>query len=218
MFFPQICSDSLGSSCSHPSDNPEGEACGDQTGAVPAAAADSPQCRKQDRRSSELEIHLGSLSTATSATTTIAQSKSLISNPGTECAAKSSLTVNPSDANMTTTSRPDYSSSISSRPSEHLQTMAKDKEKEEQDQHHTPGSPSQVPQQHGVEECHPSTIQLPDREWSISFEQFLANVANEENLVRFFEQQVNVAEEVQKLRTRNTISPSASGSVASSPT
>lgn len=93
-----------------------------------------------------------------------------------------------------------------------------EKEKEDQEQHHTPGPPSHTPQQHSDDRCCHSITLLPDQEWSISFEQFLANVANEENLVRFFEQQVNVAEEVQKLRTRNTISPSASGSVASSPT
>ncbi|XP_050726567.1 TBC1 domain family member 9-like isoform X2 [Eriocheir sinensis] len=202
-----IYSDSLGSSCSHPSDNPEAEACGGQTGAVPAAA-DSPQCRTQDRRSSELDTHLGSHSP-------IAESKPLISNPDPECAVKSSLTANPSDADMTTTSRLDSSSSISGKPSEHFQTMPTDTEEQEgQNQHHTTSGT----QQHSPEECHASTIQPPDREWSISFEQFLANVANEENLVRFFEQQVNLAEEVQKLRTRNMISPSASGSAASSPT
>lgn len=212
VLFHQGCGDSQGSSCSLPCDNPGGEERGDQTGAV-TAAADSPHCGKQDGQSSEQETHPGNPPTAT--TTTTANPKPLASNPVTECATNSSPTVNASDAVMPT-SRQDSSN----RPSEHAQeTATVRKEEEEQEQHCTPsGSSSEVPQEHCAKECRPSSLQLPDQEWSISFEQFLANVANEENLVSFFEQQVNVAEEVQKLRTRNTISPSASGSVASSPT
>ncbi|XP_076068621.1 TBC1 domain family member 8/9 isoform X2 [Oratosquilla oratoria] len=42
-------------------------------------------------------------------------------------------------------------------------------------------------------------------EWYITFEQFLANIANEEHLVAFFEEGVNVAEEVQKLRNSSSL-------------
>lgn len=52
------------------------------------------------------------------------------------------------------------------------------------------------------------------QEWSVSFEQFLANVANEERLAAFFEKPVSVAEEVRKLRERCTLS----SSLPSSPT
>ncbi|KAK4303862.1 hypothetical protein Pmani_024162 [Petrolisthes manimaculis] len=51
-------------------------------------------------------------------------------------------------------------------------------------------------------------------EWSVSFEQFLANVANEERLAEFFERPVSVAEEVRKLRERCTLN----SSLPSSPT
>ncbi|XP_063851572.1 TBC1 domain family member 9-like isoform X1 [Scylla paramamosain] len=140
---------------------------------------------------------------------------------------KSERTRNPSNPSNATTSSLDTSSDMStpssslnfsanispSRPQETL-------DKKEHDRHTPLHSASQEPnqcQEGGCEECQPPTQQYPSQEWCISFEQFLANVANEENLVRFFEQQVRVAEEVQKLRTRNTISQSASGSSASSP-
>ncbi|KAG7166769.1 TBC1 domain family member 9-like, partial [Homarus americanus] len=55
------------------------------------------------------------------------------------------------------------------------------------------------------------------QEWSISFEQFLANVANEEKLVVFFERSVKLSSEVQKLRKRHAVNTSAGGSVASTP-
>lgn len=55
---------------------------------------------------------------------------------------------------------------------------------------------------------------LIGQEWCVSFEQFLANVANEERLAAFFEKPVSVAEEVRKLRERCTLS----SSLPSSPT
>lgn len=67
------------------------------------------------------------------------------------------------------------------------------------------------------ERRHSSISQPSALEWSISFEQFLANVANEEKLVAFFERPVNVAQEVQKLRKRHAVSTSSSGSVTSTP-
>ncbi|CAL4130460.1 unnamed protein product, partial [Meganyctiphanes norvegica] len=54
-------------------------------------------------------------------------------------------------------------------------------------------------------------------EWSISFEQFLANVANEECLVSFFERSVNVAVEVDKLRNRTAPNSGASTTTATTP-
>lgn len=39
-----------------------------------------------------------------------------------------------------------------------------------------------------------------EEEWAISFEQFLANIANEETLLTFFEQSTNLSEELKKLR------------------
>lgn len=114
------------------------------------------------------------------------------------------------------TSTPDSSSDMSTPSS----SPSKPQDIPGKEDRHTPlHSPSQdIHQcQGGCEEYQEQTQQYPSQEWCISFEQFLANVANEENLVRFFEQQVRVAEEVQRLRTRNTISQSASGSSASSP-
>lgn len=67
------------------------------------------------------------------------------------------------------------------------------------------------------ERQHSSISQPSALEWSISFEQFLANVANEEKLVAFFERPVNVAQEVQKLRRRHAVSTISNGSVASTP-
>ncbi|XP_069954953.1 TBC1 domain family member 9 isoform X1 [Cherax quadricarinatus] len=67
------------------------------------------------------------------------------------------------------------------------------------------------------EHRHASMSQPSSQEWSISFEQFLANVANEEKLVDFFERPVKLAQEVQKLRKRHAVCTSVSGSVASTP-
>ena len=62
-----------------------------------------------------------------------------------------------------------------------------------------------------------SASQHSDVEWSISFEQFLANVANEERLVNFFERSLSVAEEVQKLRKRQAVSTNGGFSAATTP-
>ncbi|XP_045619389.2 TBC1 domain family member 9 isoform X2 [Procambarus clarkii] len=63
----------------------------------------------------------------------------------------------------------------------------------------------------------PSGSQLSSLEWSISFEQLLANVANEEKLVTFFEKPIKLAEEVQKLRKRHAVSTNVNGSGGSTP-
>ncbi|MPC27402.1 TBC1 domain family member 9 [Portunus trituberculatus] len=127
------------------------------------------------------------------------------------------------DASLTT--KPERTSNLknpsnTSNTSSNFTSKPQDIPDKEPDRHTPLHSPSQDPhqcQEGGCEKCRPPTQPYPSQEWCISFEQFLANVANEENLVHFFEQQVKVAEEVQKLRTRNTISQSASGSSASSP-
>ncbi|XP_068205458.1 TBC1 domain family member 9 [Palaemon carinicauda] len=62
-----------------------------------------------------------------------------------------------------------------------------------------------------------STSQNSEPEWSISFEQFLANVANEERLVSFFERSFSLAEEVQKLRKRQAVSTNGNFSAATTP-
>lgn len=70
----------------------------------------------------------------------------------------------------------------------------------------------------GQSSRHSSLSQPSHQEWSISFEQFLANIANEERLVSFFEKPVDLAQEVQKLRKRQALSTNGMiGSLASSP-
>ncbi|XP_066990352.1 TBC1 domain family member 9 isoform X1 [Macrobrachium rosenbergii] len=62
-----------------------------------------------------------------------------------------------------------------------------------------------------------SSASHSELEWSISFEQFLANVANEERLVSFFERSFSLAEEVQKLRKRQAVSTNGNFSTATTP-
>ncbi|ROT65050.1 putative TBC1 domain family member 9 isoform X1 [Penaeus vannamei] len=70
----------------------------------------------------------------------------------------------------------------------------------------------------GQSSRHSSLSQPSHQEWSISFEQFLANIANEERLVSFFEKPVDLAQEVQKLRKRQALSTNGMiGSLATSP-
>ncbi|XP_063602227.1 TBC1 domain family member 9-like [Penaeus indicus] len=70
----------------------------------------------------------------------------------------------------------------------------------------------------GQSSRHSSLSQPSHQEWSISFEQFLANIANEERLMSFFEKPVDLAQEVQKLRKRQALSTNGMiGSLVSSP-
>ncbi|KAK7083754.1 hypothetical protein SK128_002720 [Halocaridina rubra] len=62
-----------------------------------------------------------------------------------------------------------------------------------------------------------SLSQPSHSEWSISFEQFLANVANEERLIAFFERNICIAEEVQNLRKRQAVSTNGNMSTATTP-
>ena len=61
---------------------------------------------------------------------------------------------------------------------------------------------------------------LDEKQWYISFEQFLANIANEEILVSFFEKSVDVAEAISSIRKFPTLNSPGPGlsSPAATPT